>query len=67
MTPPSAIIANVERELRAIGEARGPTTRLLSMNLVVVAESIDIAVKYTHVVDEVHACASDISSDFLGG
>ncbi len=55
MTPPSAIIASVERELRAIGEARGPTTRLLSMNLVVVAESIDIAAKYTHVVDEVAA------------
>lgn len=55
MTPPSAIIARVERELHAIGEARGLTTRLLSMNLVVVAESIDIAANYTHVVDEVSA------------
>ena len=55
MTAASTVLAKIEKELRAIGEARGPATRILSMNLVVVAESIDLATRYTQVVDEVSA------------
>ncbi len=65
MTPPSSVIADVERQLRAISEARGPTTRILSMNLVVIAESIDIAARYTQVVDEV--CASLLARAIVVG
>ena len=53
MTVAGNVIRQIEAELRAIGEGRGAGTRVLSMNLVVVAESIDIAAKYTQVVDDV--------------
>ena len=47
------ILAAIERELRTFGENRGAGTRVLSMNLVVVAESFDLASRYTQVVDDV--------------
>ncbi len=56
MTAPATagkVVAQIERELRAIGEGRADGSRVLSMNLVVVAESIEIAARYTQVVDEV--------------
>jgi len=53
MTVAGKVISQIERELRAIGESRGAATRVLSMNLVIVAESIEVAARYTQVVDDV--------------
>lgn len=53
MTGAGKIVAQIERELRAIGEGRVHGSRVLSMNLVVVAETMEIAARYTQVVDEV--------------
>jgi len=53
VTSAGQVIAQIERELRAINDGRTEGSRVLSMNLVVVAESMDIAARYTQVVDEV--------------
>ncbi len=51
----SQIISTIEKQLRELADPQAAMTRVRAMNLVVVADSLSVAERYTPVVDEVTA------------